>query len=132
MSQAPALCQNLPRPLIHFLPLCSLNKNTRKFSGLANYGKTLDITVEDGIVVLHRSNKKQGGKLVGTPIRKTNAVRVNRAAKAVARSVRPDLEVRAALPRFGWSRAGGRCGWARRLARTSAPGIQGTDPRVCA
>lgn len=66
-------------------------------SGLANFGKTMDVSERDGELVVSCSSKKRGGRLSSTVVKK-KVRRCNYAAGAVAASVRPDL-VRAAKAR---------------------------------
>ncbi|KAK2080610.1 hypothetical protein QBZ16_000464 [Prototheca wickerhamii] len=69
-----------------------LNKHSAQFSGLANYGKTVDVALSGKGIVLKTSSKKKGGKLVSQQT-KTSAARAARSAAAVARNAgRPDLQ----------------------------------------
>ena len=70
-----------------------LNKHSAQFSGLANFGKTVDVALSGKGIVLKTSSKKKGGKLVSQQT-KTSAARAARSAAAVARNAgRPDLQV---------------------------------------
>lgn len=72
------------------------NASTRRSSGLANYGKTIDVAVAGDFVEIARPVKKTG-KLAPVVVKKTNPARINRAAKAAARAVRPEIEQDAAV-----------------------------------
>lgn len=68
----------------------SASKNTYKYSGLANVGKTVDVTSTDNCVTILKSSKA-AGKLGATKISK-NARRTNYAVGKEAQGVRPDLK----------------------------------------
>ncbi|KAL4439471.1 hypothetical protein ABPG77_008800 [Micractinium sp. CCAP 211/92] len=69
------------------------NKNSYKYSGLANLSSTVDVASADGAVVVSKSSKKsKAGKLAGSVVKK-NARRTNHAAGAEAVSAgRADLK----------------------------------------
>ena len=69
------------------------NKNSYKFSGLANLNNSVGVSEVDGAVAITTSSKKKAGKTNATIVKK-NARRTAYAAGAVAASLRPDLKVR--------------------------------------
>lgn len=74
-------------------PTHRANKNSYKYSGLANLSSTVDVASADGAVVVSKSSKKsKAGKLAGSVVKK-NARRTNHAAGAEAVSAgRADLK----------------------------------------
>jgi hypothetical protein len=77
-------------------PACSrrFNKNSYKYSGLANRGNTVDVSATaDAVVVSKSSKKSKAGRMVGSVVKK-NARRTNFAVGAEAAGTRPDLKVR--------------------------------------
>lgn len=73
---------------------CRKNKHSQKFSGLANFGKTVDVDLSGEGIVLRTSSKKKGGNLVSQQTR-AFARRAASSAAATARNAgRPDLQVR--------------------------------------
>ena len=92
-----ALCFAAPSPSCCLAcSACSrrFNKNTYKYSGLANRGNTVDVSATaDAVVVSKSSKKSKAGRMVGSVVKK-NARRTNFAVGAEAAGTRPDLKVR--------------------------------------
>lgn len=74
------------------LPRRRLNKHSYKYSGLANFGKSVDVTADESGLLISTSSKKRAGNLRSFAV-KSHARKANKAAVATATAIRPDLKV---------------------------------------
>ncbi|KFM27235.1 Nicotinamide mononucleotide adenylyltransferase 1 [Auxenochlorella protothecoides] len=81
-----------------------MNKHSYKYSGLANFGKTMDVSADESGLLISTSSKKRAGNLRSFAV-KSHARKATKSAVATAGAIRPDLKdaARAKASALAWS-----------------------------